>query len=78
MSNRITVQRFDQVIWLGVCPNCLNFKIVKLPRVAIDSETGRTTFKGSYYACGSEHGHKCWNMTGQRSAKNLYEVFGDK
>jgi hypothetical protein len=76
MSTRINIARFDHVVWQGVCPNCFNYKIVKVPRVSVDNETGKVKFGGSYYACGSEKGHLCWHMTGQRTAKNLYETFG--
>lgn len=74
-KNRITKERHERVTWSGVCPGCGDYRIVTMQRFNRDA-LDKVKYGGSYLCCGGPNEHRCWNMTKNVDAKQLYETFG--
>lgn len=81
-ENKITIEKYDRIISIRICPGCFEHTVVDVPRVirSLDERTGREKIRyaGTYHACGSDSGHECWHMTKMTlsNVARLYEHFG--
>jgi hypothetical protein len=76
-ENRITKERYDQVMWSRVCPGCGEYKVVDIHRRSSSDALSPGKYLGSFHACGGPEGSRCWHMTRyepKSPAKPLYET----
>jgi hypothetical protein len=78
-KNRITIERYNQVLWSRVCPGCGEYTVIDvIRRSKSDAMSRDSKFLGKFHCCGGPNGHKCWHMSCQSGDKPLYEMFGSE